>query len=142
MLKSTEELKNELLSAEDVSKYICGNLEEFITTSFCDYLQMLLKKYQLKPIDVINKADIHTKYGYQIFNGERKPRRDKIIQLSIGFPLKVDEVQNLLKYAGEKELYPRIKRDTIILFGIKKECSVMQINHMLFEQGEDLLIKE
>ena len=43
-------------------------------------------------------------YAYQLFNGTRKPSRDKVIQLAFGFGLSVDDTQELLKVARQAPL--------------------------------------
>lgn len=51
----------------------------------------------------------------------------------------VDEVQATLKVAGFAPLYPKRKRDSILLLGIANGKSVCDINNELYEHGEETL---
>ena len=66
----------------------------------------------------IRRAGIERSYGYQLFNGTRKPSRDKTIQLAIGFGLDVKQTQTLLKVARQSRLIPQERRDAAILYAI------------------------
>ena len=55
--------------------------------------------------------------------------------------LDVDETQYLLRIGGFAELYPKNKRDAIIINGIASKLSVAKINENLYDNGEDTLNK-
>ena len=80
---------------------------------------------------VIKAAQIDRTYGHQLFNGTRRPSRDKVIQLAIAFELSVDDTQELLRVAGRNELYPRIRRDAAIIFGLSKHMEMQQMQEFL-----------
>ena len=65
--------------------------------------------------------------------------QDKIIELIVAMGLEVDDCQNALKFSGKAPLYPRVKRDSIIIYGINNHQSIFQINESLKKNGEDLL---
>jgi transcriptional regulator with XRE-family HTH domain len=73
------------------------------------------------PEQVIKRSGIERTYGHQLFNGTRNPSRDKVIQLAFGLELDVDGTQNLLKAAHMNSLYPKIKRDAVILYCIENK---------------------
>ena len=78
-------------------------------------------------------------YGYQIFSGKRIPSRDKLISISFGMNLSLDETQALLKYAGFAPLYPKQKRDSLLIWGKNHQFSIYQINELLYAENEDTL---
>ena len=79
-------------------------------------------------------------YAYQIFSGlKTAPKRDKLICLSIGMGLSVNETNSVLKIAGLSPLYPKIKRDSIIIINMNNNKSVVEINEALYNEGEDTL---
>jgi hypothetical protein len=105
--------------------YKTGNIDEYLKKmdmsdipSFSDYVRELSKSRSETPQHIIKRSGIERTYGHQIFNGTRKPSRDKVIQLAIGFGLNAEETQSMLKIAGKNELYPRIKRDALLLYCI------------------------
>lgn len=80
---------------------------------------------------VIKRAGINRTYGHQLFNGTRKPSRDKVIQLAIGFGLDIEQTQQLLKSAQESPLTPRIKRDAAILYCIMHRFDFSEAQKLL-----------
>ena len=107
------------------------------------YLATLLKKYSISKNEAINNSALSQIYGYQIFSGKRpNPSRDKILQLIFGMSLNLEDSQRLLKLAGVSELYPRIKRDSIILFAINKDLTIEKCDELLFELGEKTIINK
>lgn len=83
------------------------------------------------PERVIKAASIDRTYGHQIFNGTRRPSRDKLLQLAFGFGLKVEETQRLLRLAEKNPLYPKIKRDAAILHSLAEGKSLMETQELL-----------
>lgn len=49
--------------------------------------------------------------------------------------LTISEAQHLLNKAGVSELYPRDQRDSVVLFSLKKELSIIECNELLYELG-------
>lgn len=137
--KSTEELLHELQKAEDVFAFTRENEEEMEAISLTEQLEQLLKKYQKQKKDVIKEAGMDTTYGYQIFDGRKKPRRDKLIQLAFGFPLTVEETNKVLRAAGVSDLYVRCKRDTICMYCLQQKMTVDECNTLLYQAGEETL---
>lgn len=137
--KSTEELLHELQKAEDVFAFTRENEEEMEAISLTEQLEQLLKKYQKQKKDVIKEAGMDTTYGYQIFDGRKKPRRDKLIQLAFGFPLTVEETNKVLRAAGVSDLYVRCKRDTICMYCLQQKMTMDECNTLLYQAGEETL---
>lgn len=103
-------------------------------------LNILLTEKQLTKAEVIARSGIETHYAYQIFSGLKSPTRDKVLMLCVGFGLTVEETQQLLKITGYAQLYGKNERDNVILFGITKGLTMIEINDVLFEMGQELLL--
>ena len=88
---------------------------------------------------MFRKAEIDEIYGYQIFSGKKNPSRNTLIAICIGARFTINEIQTALKIAGYATLYSKMKRDSIIIFGINNSKEVCEINEMLFDQNEDTL---
>ncbi|MBR0277767.1 MAG: hypothetical protein IJQ50_04835 [Clostridia bacterium] len=99
----------------------------------CEYLVAIVEEKGLQKADVIRKSNIQTNYAYQIFSGLKIPSRDKLIALCFGLELGLSEAQTLLKYTGYAQLYPRIKRDSIIIKALEKHMDVIDCNITLDE---------
>ena len=136
MAENTQELMNALQKEKDIHQFARDNESVFIEKPLVSYLEGLLKKTNRKKADIIKKAGLATVYGYQIFDGKREPKRDKVIQLAVGFGLGVEETQRLLKIAGHSELYPKLKRDALIIYGIHNGLNIDEIEELLYDMGE------
>lgn len=138
--KSTTELLKELENFNSFKEYQNANKEYMISKSLSEYLCDLIREKGLTKADVIRKSELNENYAYQLFSGlKSSPNRDKLICLSIGMSLPVEDTNSLLKLAGLLPLYPRVKRDSIIIIGINNGKSVMEINESLFENDEETL---
>lgn len=129
--KTTDELLQEIQNEKSFERFMSRNEENFETKKFTEYLNDLCRKKELIPEQVIKAAQIDRTYGHQLFNGTRRPSRDKVIQLAIAFELSVDDTQELLRVAGRNELYPRIRRDAAIIFGLSKHMEMQQMQEFL-----------
>lgn len=137
MEKSTEELVNELQTATDIIKFAEENKDELDAVTLSEQLENFLMEYKKSKSDIIRDAGIDTTYGYQIFDGKKKPRRDKLLQLAFGFPLTVEQTNMLLRAGGMSDLYVRSKRDAICMYCLQQRMMVNECNDMLFKAGED-----
>ena len=136
---NTDTLMKRLLKANDLDTYLQGNdsylqVPDFYTLrkSYCEQREML-------PAQVIEQSQIERTYGYQLFNRTRRPSRDKVILLALGLGLSVDETQRLLRSAGKSQLYPRLKRDAVILYGIQKRLPILTVQEILTKYRLTLL---
>lgn len=139
MEKSTEELLNELQKAEDVFEFAKENEMELESISLTEVLEQFMEKYQKPKKDVIRDAGLDTTYGYQIFDGRKKPRRDKLLQLAFGFPLSIEETNKLFRAGGMSSLYVRCKRDAICMYCLQQGMKLDECNELLYKAGEKTL---
>lgn len=117
--KPTDELMEALNHSSSIEEYINTEQDYLIDSSVSNYLNQLLEEKSLKKSTVIKNSELNEIYGYQIFSGKRIPSRDKLISISFGMNLSLDETQALLKYAGFAPLYPKQKRDSLLIWGQK-----------------------
>lgn len=139
MNKSTTKIVEELGLCADFNTFYNENKDYMVTSSLAEMLDKLLKEKNLKKSQVIKHAELSEVYAYQIFSGLRVPERNKLLCLAIGMSLNLEEVQTLLKCAGYSSLYVKLPFDSIILYGICKKLSVMEINELLFEYDLETL---
>ena len=139
MNKSTTKIVEELGLCDDFNTFYSENKDYMVTSSLAEMLDKLLKEKNLNKSQVIKHAELSEVYAYQIFSGLRVPERKKLLCLAIGMSLNLDEVQTLLKCAGYSPLYVKLPFDSIILYGICKKFSVVEINELLFEYDLETL---
>ena len=139
MKKDTAEMLKELENCSDFKSFYDDNSDFLLKRSLSDYLQELLEKYGIKKADAIKRSELSEIYAYQIFSGVRVPERKKLLSLAVGMGISFSDVQTLLMCSGYAVLYAKNEFDCIIIYGIYKGLSVMDINEILFDHGFDTL---
>lgn len=139
MQKDTTKILEELGLCSDFKTFYDENKSYLVNESLSSLLNSLLQSKELKKADVIKHAELSEVYGYQIFSGIRVPERKKLLCLTISMGLSIDETQTLLKCAGYSPLYVKLPFDSIVLYGICKKMSVLDINEILYEYGMETL---
>ena len=135
----TSSLLRRLFITHDLGKFMERNASDMEIPEFHGYITTLCRTTRQVPEQVIKRAGIERTYGHQLFNGTRKPSRDKVIQLAIGLTLDVDGTQKLLQIAQKSPLYPKIKRDAAILYCINSQKDILETQSVLHNLGLTLL---
>ena len=139
MQKDTSKIVEELGLCPDFQTFYKENRAYMVSGNLSALLSQLLDAKVLKKSQFIKSAELSEVYGYQIFSGIRVPERKKLLCLAVGMGLNIEETQQLLKCAGYSQLYVKLPFDSIVLFGLCKEFSVVQINELLYEYGLETL---
>ncbi len=137
--KTTDDLNQELMSRPDIDSYLQENRGCFSDQKICQLLTKLYQNKDLSKAALARKAGMSEVYLHQVFAGRRKPSRDRLICLCIGLEASLDETQRLLKQASYAQLYPKNKRDAIILHGLLHQTALDMINDKLFAENEKTL---
>ena len=67
------------------------------------------------------------------------PSRDRVLCLSFGLPATLAQTQELLRIGGMAQLYPKNKRDAIIIYGLTHGQTLPQVNELLFAESKETL---
>lgn len=137
--KDTSKIVEELGLCADFKTFYNENKEYMVSATLSQMLNDLIKEKGLTKSEVIRKSELSEVYSYQIFSGLRVPERKKLLCLAIAMKLSLDEVQTLLKCAGYSTLYVKLPFDSIVLYGVCKKLSVVEINEILYEYGLETL---
>lgn len=138
-LQTTLTFQRRLLEAPDFDTFLENNAAQMVTPRLCYYLAGLCRDKGRTAGQVIRLADLARTYGHQIFNGTRRPSRDKLIQICFGLGLDVEEAQSLLKMAEKSPLYPKLLRDAAIMRCLHDGKTVLQVQELLDRLGLTLL---
>lgn len=130
--KSTDELTHEIMAVTDIEDYLSANKGQMLSHRLPEYLNLLLSQKGLGKADVVRGSLLDRSYVYQIFSGYKKPSRDKLIALAFGLRLSAEETCRMLKLSGNRELYARDERDTLILFALQRQKTILETNDLLF----------
>lgn len=139
MEKDTSKIVEELGLCPDFQTFYAENKDYMVSGNLSALLQKLIDTKGLKKSQVIKNAELAEVYGYQIFSGIRVPERKKLLCLAVGMGLNIEETQRLLKCAGYSQLYVKLPFDSILLYGLCKALSVVQINELLYEYNLETL---
>lgn len=129
-----------VLQEKNCYKEVLDTGVDFVDTTLSEYLQDLITLKNLKKAEVISRSGLDRVYAYQMLSGTKKPTRDKLLALAVGMNLIFDEVQQLLKVNGYAQLYPKNKRDSIIIFAIYKGQGILELNDSLLLMGEGVMM--
>ncbi len=137
--KTTSELRQELMEDNSIDTYLQGNAALFVNQDVVALLTELYEQKHLTKAALARQAGMSEVYLHQVFAGRRNPSRDRLLCLCIGLEATVDETQQLLRQAGYAQLYPRVRRDAIILHAIAHGIALPLVNDKLYEENEKTL---
>ena len=138
--KNTDGLQQELINSTDLSQFLSRNQEQFVDKSVAELLNHLFEKKNISKAALAKQAGMSEIYLHQIFAGRRTPSRNRLLCLCYGLEASIDETQELLRLCGMAELYPKLKRDAIIYYGLLHKLDLFAINDKLFDENEDTLL--
>ena len=137
--KNTDGLQEELMDSTDLSQFLSRNQEQFVDKSVAELLNHLFEKKNISKAALAKQAGMSEIYLHQIFAGRRTPSRNRLLCLCYGLEASIEETQELLRLCGMAELYPKLKRDAIIYYGLLHKLDLFVINDKLFDENEDTL---
>lgn len=134
----TEDLLMRLLAASSPDDY----LEEGFTAerSLAGYLHEVLAAKRLKRADVYRASGLNSTVVYDAFSGKSCLGRDNALMVAFGLGCTLRETQRLLKLAGAAELYPKVRRDAIIIWCIDHGLTREACDDELWRLGEKTLL--
>ncbi len=131
-MKSTDELIHQIKEQEKGDLSFLDE-KEYNGPAISVYLCDLLTEHQMEVREAIKKLGLERTYGYQMFNGTRKPTRTMLVRLGLLLKLSLEEVNRLLKIGGKEALYPRRREDAAAIYAIEKKLSLEEWEDMLEE---------
>ena len=139
--KNTNELLDILKSCSNPThlKEALDLLPESGSQTLSNYLAQLLAEKGLSRAKVIEQANLARAYGYQIFQGEKQPSRDKLLAIAFAMHLSLDECNRMLTLAHANILYSKNRRDAILIYGLAKGISIYEVNDLLLSVEEEAL---
>lgn len=132
---STEELLRILFKQTSLASVFENNEDSFGMQQFSEYISELCAERNEVPERIIERADLERSYGHKVFAGKRNPSRDTVLRLAFGFGADLELTQKLLKLARKSALYPRVKRDTVIIYCLYNRYPIIKTQLALEELG-------
>ena len=135
----TEDLLKRLLDAPDPETYLAE--EGIRDRTLPEYLYELLDARKIKRADVVRGSGLNNTVVYDIFDGKSKPGRSNAIMLAFGLRCDLTETQRLLRLAGTAELWPKVRRDAVVIWCIQAGLTREQCDDELYALGEPTLLR-
>ena len=127
------------MDSPDLTQFLSRNQEQFVNRSVAESLNRLLQQKNISKAALAKQSGMSEIYLHQIFAGRRNPSRNRLLCLCYGLGASIDETQELLKLSGMAQLYPKLKRDAIIYYGLLHQLDLFEINDRLFDENEETL---
>ncbi len=135
----TSALMRRLFKAPDLDSFINENAGQFREQPLSSYLAELCQKTGAVRNRIILRSGIERSFGHQIFRGVRNPSRDIVLRLAFAFKLNVEDTQRLLAAAQKSQLFPRIRRDAVLLYCLHNGLDITEAQTILEELKLPLL---
>lgn len=138
-MKDTNNLRQKLMEAPSLDQFLSENQDSFNRDSVCELLNRLFQKRRISKATLAKQSGMSEVYLHQVFSGRRNPSRSRLLCLYFGLNASLEETQDLLKQCGFAQLYPKDRRDAIILYGILNGMDLFAVNDKLFAENEETL---
>ncbi len=137
----TDILKN--TSGDKIDEYLEENAESLINGAkpFAEYMRRTIKGKDLLKQTVFLNADISEGYGYKLLSEEKRTRkRDVILRLCMGAGFDLKETQKALELYKMPALYPKDRRDAVIMIAVNTGIhEISKVNDLLEQYGMEKL---
>lgn len=137
--KNTDDLRQELMDSPDLTQFLTQNQEYFVNANVSELLNQLFERKNISKAALAKQSGMSEIYLHQIFAGRRNPSRNRLLCLCFGLDATVEEAQELLRLCKMAQLYPKLKRDAIIYYGLQHKLGLYEINDRLFDADEETL---
>ncbi len=129
-MKSTQQLLNQIRSREAADLAFLRD-PDYTCPPVAIYLCGLLAERGMTTKDAIQALGLDRTYGYQLFNGTRRPTRNVLIRLAALLELDLAATNRLLQIGGKQPLYPRVREDAAAIFAIEKRLPLERLDALL-----------
>ena len=132
--KTTANLMEELLQARRLADYLDNNGAQLLETTLPQELEKLMKEAGVSRGDIAVRSGLSRVYIYQIFSGQKTPSRDSLLRICFALSMDVQQISGLSRHTGYPDLYPRDRRDSVIIFAASRHKTLLELEEMLEQQ--------
>lgn len=133
----TEELLARLMAAASPEAYLAQ--ADLPDRTLSDYLFHLLDQAGMSRADVARATGMQANYLYQIFQGTKRPSRDYVLRIALALGCDLRQAQRLLRLAGVGSLWPKDRRDAVVIYCIEHHLGCQATDEELWHLGEATL---
>lgn len=139
MKKNTDDLGQQLMDTPDLDEFLTQHDAAFQNETVTEYIEKLFHEKNITKSALARCSAISEVYLHQVFSGRRNPSRNRLLCLCYGLSASLEETQALLKHCGYAQLYPKNRRDAIIIHGLLHKADLFRINDKLCAENEESL---
>lgn len=139
MKKDTKNLFEELGNSCKIDSYMKKNASIFVDNTLSDFWEKMCGKSEMSKSNIINKSEFNYSFFYDVISGRKIPARDKIIRLALTMNLSLDDCQQALRLSDKALLYPKIKRDSVIIYAVNNNLTITECSNLLKKFEEEAL---
>lgn len=133
---TTNQLHTLLAECDALPQAVESLQDHLQTLPYRAVLLSMLAESQMDIPQIASVAKLSRACVYQAFEGIRLPARDTILRIALAMKLSLRQVQTLLHLSERGELYPRIRRDAILIFAIEHGFTLSETNESLRNHQE------
>lgn len=138
MDNSTKEFENRIEHANSIDE-LRAILDELPKKSFKIRFLELTEQYHMTLSQIQIASGIAKASFYAFFTPDkaqkRNPQKYHIVRIGLAMGASVEEINELLKLAGHKELYAKNREDAIVIFSIRKHLKITELYELLDAEG-------
>lgn len=134
--RTTEELLSILNSSEHLPQTLEELSDDFTAPPFTQLLAQYMAQQQLNAAKLSELCLMSRSFTYQLCDGRRAPSRDIVLRLALVLRLSVQDAQRFLCSAQRGMLYPRVRRDAVLIFALKEHLDMTDADDLLTASGE------
>lgn len=136
----TQELLRLLEQSTQIEAVLAEYGDSMAAPSFSEYLNAVLKERSITAARLSEQALLSRSFTYQLCSGVRAPSRDIVLRLALVLALTVEDTQRLLRTAQRGALYPKVRRDAVVIFALNRRLSLSDTDELLCSLDEPPLL--
>ena len=127
------------MTTNNLDRFLSENDGNFKSETAREALTALFEKKSISKAALAKQSGMSEVYLHQVFSGRRNPSRSRLLCLCFGLSATLEETQELLTQCCLAPLYPRDKRDAIIIYGLTHDMTLFQVNDKLYAENQETL---
>ena len=139
--RNTGELMRFISHSQSAAEVMDSIGENVTVPTFSQRLTGLMRERGMNTSRLVEQSLMSKSFVYQLCSGERKPSRDMVLRLALLLKAGMEETQRLLGSADRGALYPKNRRDALIMYALKERLDVLAADELLCSYGEEPLLK-
>ena len=106
--------------------------DNFENTTLAGHLRQLMNEKQITRSDIVKNSSLSETYAWLIINGQRRPTRNKLLQICFAMTLTQDQANKLLTIGSVGALYAKNQRDAVLIYSLENKLTLFEADELLY----------